>query len=141
MFLLFCLFIGARCRALVSYVYYYNSNSTDPDYDNLEFFLTHAAIQSSTVDVDFVFSVIGNSSVTPLLQELAPLQNVLVIENDVNRGTDLCTHCHTLSKYKKPRHDIFVFLNSGVRGPFLRVAASNALDWLSVFANKLSANV
>jgi hypothetical protein len=97
MFLLFCLFIGARCRALVSYVYYYNSNSTDPDYDNLEFFLTHAAIQSSTVDVDFVFSVIGNSSVTPLLQELAPLQNVLVIET----AAPICAHTVTHSPSTK----------------------------------------
>jgi hypothetical protein len=128
-------------KALVSYSYYYSGKGNSPDYDNLEFFLRHARIRLSLTTVDFVFSIVGASKM-PVIALFERLPNTIFIVNDTNRKTDLCSHYHNFRTHRKPEHDIFVTINSGVRGPFWNQYDRynyelTAMDWIRPFSSKL----
>eukprot|EP01006_Ploeotia_vitrea_P025116 TRINITY_DN57944_c0_g1_i1.p2 TRINITY_DN57944_c0_g1~~TRINITY_DN57944_c0_g1_i1.p2 ORF type:complete len:392 (+),score=164.98 TRINITY_DN57944_c0_g1_i1:83-1258(+) len=131
-------------RTLVSYAYI----DKDPRLEghvqrNLQFFLSVGVREHD--DVDYVF-VINNFECSV---DIPQYKNVFII-GQANTPTDFGAHTkaiafmaeyHDTKSYHDLPYDYFVFLNCGVRGPFLPVYWPHTMHWTRVFTDRITDRV
>lgn len=106
----------------------YNYYEKDDTYkENLKFFLKNGLNDSS----DFLFVVNGSSTV------LFPRRNNLRVVYRKNEGYDFMAFSHGLNIINIHSYDYFIFVNTSVRGPYMK----NTANWQSVFTDMINKDV
>jgi hypothetical protein len=107
---------------------------------NLEFFVQHGVLgphAPSSEKATFVFIINGGYVSVALPQNLSHV-NVLRRENS---GLEFCGYSRALERYREDMHQIFLFLNGSVRGPYLPNYLPLAIPWNYLFENLLDGTV
>jgi hypothetical protein len=137
-------------RILISYVAYAPLNSRDEVHtlcqSNLDFFLRYGVVHknaSNEYSVDYVFHLIGNTSIPKHLVRLALTNSHIYINTGLDYSVDLYAHGETIGKYLN-KCDLFAFLNCGSRGPYYPLASATKTEpieatilWLRPFLEKM----
>lgn len=126
-------------KTVVSYVYY----ETRQSIYNLDFFAQVGIFESD----DVVFIIVINGLTCSV--ELPNYKNCIIIKRP-NTGYDFGGHnasiqhllkLHNVSSTNDLPFDNYIFMNSGVIGPFLSPAFPSNLTWLTAFTSKLNDKV
>jgi hypothetical protein len=104
---------------------YYEKNSLYKN--NCLFFLNNGINNYS----DFIFVVNGKSTI-----KFPEKDNILVIYRE-NIGYDFMAYSHVLNNINIDYYDYFIFINTSVKGPFIK----NNHDWQSIFINLIKNDV
>lgn len=96
---------------------YYEKNNQYKE--NLQCFLDNAILD----DVDYYIILNGPCSINIKTKE-----NIKIIKRE-NKGYDFGAHSYAVNNFIKKKYDYYIFLNSSVKGPYLR----NNIKWYQPF--------
>jgi hypothetical protein len=142
MLLAFFLYAASATHVFVHMAY---SASHRPS-SHLEYFLTHAILTHSDplVKIHFFLSISGRCSFSVCEEPeifVRDRKANLTVFRRTNFGFDFGSHGEALRKADWKGYDKFIFLNSGVTGPFLPVYSPASFHWSDAFCEKLGGRV
>ena len=117
-------------KALVVYTYF---SSPSSDY-NLDFYCKNAIVE--TPEVDYI--IVINDHTCPI--QIPTYSNLKVIRRD-NIGFDFGGHKAALDSLEGKSYDYYMFMNSGVIGPFLPDSYNTSQHWIRLFSRKITDKV